>query len=82
MEHPRFVRVDDPSVVQCVKQEPVPREYYCRGVRQTVAVSSSWSRCGNMARYYVFVDGADEARQAVCGVCARKARSGRLTVLK
>jgi hypothetical protein len=81
MIYAKYVHVPDEAVVDVEKQEAIEREFFCRGVRYN-PTTKMWGRCGNASKYYVFVDGADEARQAICGVCRRKARNGRLTVLK
>lgn len=81
MEHARSAHVIPEQVVSVTAQEAVPREFYCRGVR-LIEGTGMWSRCGNHSKYYVFVDEADEPRQAVCGVCKNKAKRGRLKVLR
>lgn len=80
-ERPRYARVTSTDVVEVAKQEAVEREYYCRGAREN-KLNGTWVRCGNASKYYIFVDGADEARQAICGVCRRMARAGTLKVMK
>ena len=81
MEQTRVAHVPHEEVTEVAAQTPVTREFYCRGVRLNQA-THLWDRCGNQSKYYVFVEGADEPRQAICGVCRRKCISGRLTVLR
>lgn len=79
-EATRYATLNASDVVLVDAQEAVDREFYCRGAK--AYGTSQYRRCGNQSKYYVFVDEADEPRQAVCGFCRNKARRGKLRVVK